>query len=203
MKKQHTQLDIINALMGQIKTNMNDKQIDPKLRLRIRKNNDNLRFILRYFMPYKTEKIRNGNTIFLNRGYKPIGLAYESFNPIIDYEAYENVSFKYRNNDDIYFYKDSNPPWDNKKDLILYMEKIEKYINKSIQLEKEDYPYVDDEYFIKEDDRYITYRTIRDKQPLFAMFAKHDYSVSSLSVELEDDVDAIREVVKSYDELWN
>ena len=78
----------------------------------------------------------------------------------------------------------------------LYMAMLEAY-------KKEDYPYVDAEYFIKEDDRYIIYKTIRDKQPLFAMFAKHDYSVSSLSVELEDDVDAIREVVKSYDELWN
>jgi len=60
----------------------------------------------------------------------------------------------------------------------------------------------DKEYFISEDDRYITYKTIRDNQPLFAMFKKQDMTVSSLSVELEDDVDNIREILTAYGNLW-
>jgi hypothetical protein len=60
---------------------------------------------------------------------------------------------------------------------------------------------IDKEYFISEDDRYITYKTIRDNQPLFAMFKKQDMTVSSLSAELEDDIDSIREILAAYADL--
>jgi len=127
--KQHTQINTVNALIEQIKKSMNKDYSDSRLSLSLTAKNKNLTFILRYFMPYTTQKLKNGNTLFLNRGYKPVGLAYESTNPMVDYEIYENVSFIANGTDDIYFYNDENTPWSSRENLILYIEEVEKYID--------------------------------------------------------------------------
>lgn len=107
MKKQHTQIDMVIALMEQIKASRDRNLRDGSLKISVGTNN-NFRFILRYFMPYTITKLKNGNIIFLNRGYKPIGLAYESIKPLIDYEEYENVSFKGTLDEELYFYNVPN-----------------------------------------------------------------------------------------------
>ena len=126
-QKQHTQLDIVNSLIKQVENNLNNN--DEKIKISLNSNNQNLKFLLRYFMPYCTVKLKNGNIIFLNRGYKPIGITYESMNPFINYEEYKNVSFEKEDKEDIYFYNDSSTPWSNRKFLIDYINKLKIYIN--------------------------------------------------------------------------
>lgn len=132
MNKYHTQLDTVNSLIEQIEANINDDYLDSRLKISLNSNNQNLKFLLRYFMPYCTEKLKNGNMIFLNRGYKPIGIPYEGINSFINYEEYENVSF----NKEIkevsshnYFYNDGSTPWSSRKDLKNYLESLKVYIN--------------------------------------------------------------------------
>ena len=130
MKKEHTQIDIVHSLIEQIKASKDKNYRDSRLKISISANN-NFKFICRYFMPYCTQKLASGNYIFLNRGYKPIGLVYETCNPLIDYETYDNVSFKSNETEDISFYDDSNTPWSNKKNLNLYLKKLENYLTNS------------------------------------------------------------------------
>jgi len=128
MKKHHTQIDMVIALMKQIEANRDGNLRDGNLKISVRKN-DNFKFILRYFMPYTITKLKSGNIIFLNRGYKPIGLAYETCKPLINYEEYENVSFKMEPEKELYFYNDGNTPWENRKNLNAYLEKIKDYLD--------------------------------------------------------------------------
>jgi len=132
MNKQHTQLDTVNSLIEQIEANINDDYLDSRLKISLNSNNQNLKFLLRYFMPYCTEKLKNGNMIFLNRGYKPIGIPYEGINSFINYEEYENVSFNKEIKEGIshnYFYNDGSTPWSSRKDLKNYLESLKVYIN--------------------------------------------------------------------------
>jgi len=55
---------------------------------------------------------------------------------------------------------------------------------------------IDDEYFIFEDKHYYFYKTIRDKSPLAISFYKKDLKLGCMSAELENNEDAIRELIK-------
>jgi len=129
MNKQHTQLDTVNSLIEQIEASINNNYRDGRLKISLNSNNQNLKFILRYFMPYCTEKLKNGKVIFLNRGYKPLGVTYESINPMINYEEYENVSFDKEPKEDSHFYNDGSTPWSSRKDLNNYIKSLKAYIN--------------------------------------------------------------------------
>ncbi len=126
MKEQHTQLSTVNALIIQLELNLNNFQNNLKLQIKLNKNNQNLKFLLRYFMPYCTTTLKNGNKIFLNRGYKPLGIPDEG-NNIIDYETFENVSFKLKK-EDMHFYSDGCTPWDGKNNLKDYLQKLKEYM---------------------------------------------------------------------------
>ena len=54
---------------------------------------------------------------------------------------------------------------------------------------------VDAEFYITFKDKYITYNTIRDNEPLFAMFEKDSLNIIGMSAELENDIEEIRHVV--------
>ena len=134
MTKQHTQLDIVKSLITQLENNMNN-QNHGMMKISIRSNNNSYIFLIRYFMPYCIEKLKNGNYIFLNRGYSPIGLTYETWNPLVNYEEYSNVSFSIKKLDRLYFYKqdkyfysDECKPWDKKEYLIKYLNRLKLFI---------------------------------------------------------------------------
>jgi len=127
MKKQHTQIDTVTALIEQIEASRDRNLRDTRLKISVGANN-NFRFILRYFMPYTITQLKSGNLLFLNRGYKPIGLAYETCTPLVDYEEYENISFVGEINNDFYFYSDGCKPWENRKNLNDYLDKINSFL---------------------------------------------------------------------------
>lgn len=96
------------------------------------------KFVLRYMLPYSTTKLKNGNTLFLNREYKPIVFSENGPNEplvnssdFVNYEDFENISFNSKKSDDVYFYNDNSAPWDGQKNLKAYIENIKSYIKVS------------------------------------------------------------------------
>jgi len=85
---------------------------------------------IRTSLPYKVEKLKSGNYIFLNREYKPLGIFDRSWGHfIVDYEQFKFLSFKYKDDiDDIYFYNDGNRPQDSRKNFIEYLIRLKYFL---------------------------------------------------------------------------
>lgn len=90
-------------------------------------------FWMRYSFPYESRKLKNGNILFLNRGYKPIFYFDEGFQKesLVDYEDFIELSFQSKNKPQ-YFYDDSTKPWNSKKNLLEYLEKIKIYLKEEV-----------------------------------------------------------------------
>jgi len=110
--------------------------------VRFSKNCD---IFIRTSLPYTIQKLKNGNYIFLNREYKPLGIFGKSWSHFfVDYEHFKFLSFKYKDNiDNIYFYNEGNRLQDNKKDFIEYLIRLKYFLidykNNEIVLKKNYY----------------------------------------------------------------
>ena len=106
---------------------------------------ENCDVFIRISLPYKVEKLKSGNYIFLNREYKPLGIFDKSWGHFfVDYEQFEFLSFKYKDDiNDIYFYNDGNRPQDSRKNFIEYLIRLKYFLidykNNEIVLEKDYY----------------------------------------------------------------
>jgi len=108
--------------------------LNNKYSLRIEKRHfDNVEFskkcgiYIRNCLPYTITKLNNGKFIFLNRGYKPLGI----FGNLewVNYNDFEFLSFEYKEDlSSIYFHADSNRPQDSRKDYIEYLIRLKYFL---------------------------------------------------------------------------
>ncbi len=126
--------------------------LEKKYSLSIEKEHlDNIEFskksgiFIRNCLPYTITKLDNGNFIFLNREYKPLGI----FGNLewVNYNDFEFLSFEYPENLDgkIYFHADSNRPQDSRKDYIEYLIRLKYFLidykNNEVVLDEHYYEY--------------------------------------------------------------
>lgn len=101
----------------------------------IRSKGDFDHFYGYFFMPYCLKRLEGNLWVILNRHYKPLGLAQDAWTTYGDYGVHVHrlgpktalqlaVNDQYEKYGWLYLYDDGCAPWEDKRDMDTYLEKI-------------------------------------------------------------------------------